>query len=86
MKKLTIDQLYSALELARKVRQYEAAKDRLQGWTVPFVVREAFDQETINVAVPSDAVRKELIERILAAHQSLAALGIELVHCNEERA
>jgi hypothetical protein len=84
MLKLTLEQLYSAVTAARHVEKYEAAKDHLQGWTVPYVIDGAYG-ETINVAVPCEAVRKEMDSRIAAAHQLLAAMGIELVPGDKER-
>lgn len=78
MLKLTLGQMFVALEAARKIKNYEAAKDRLQGWTVPFMV-DRLEGDTIEVTVPAESVRQELSARIAAAHQTLAALGLELV-------
>jgi hypothetical protein len=85
MIKLTKQQIGDAASAAYKIHDLERAKDKLAGFSVPFRI-DSFRGDVIDIPVPMESVRKELDDRIAAAHKALAALGIEMLPGGEERA
>ncbi len=78
MMKLTMAQINDISRAAYEIQKLETAKDRLKPQIARFDVGD-HRGEDIEVEVPVKAAHEEIARRLVVAHRTLNALGVELV-------